>query len=199
MADNNVILIPFKTIVTLYHHHNHMLVDTKKICFTEEEKLSEIPCNQNVIHHNKTENKLSITHIEKFSSQKKKKTLSSLQVSIQNIKDNSKKEVVNKQTILYKSENNNVESPEENDQYILVENENAQNALHDNHKSELNQLMSDYNTVNKKILQQFESNPKYFKSAVKNYTLAMKNNLTSKKSLLNALHSFGKQLKEDHK
>jgi len=65
--------------------------------------------------------------------------------------------------------------------------------------NELNQLMSDYDTVNKRILKQFGSNPSYFKSAIKNYTLAMKDSLTSKESLLNALQSFGEQFKDKNK
>lgn len=74
-----------------------------------------------------------------------------------------------------------------------------QSLLCDKIESEFNQLMSDYDTVNERILQQFTSNPNYFKKAIKDYTLAMKTSLTSKKSLLNTLHSFGEQLKEKKK
>jgi len=137
------------------------------------------------------------------------------QVSIKNnkINDNTT-EMVKKLFIINKSEkkfviddniknepieNINFECPEEYDKYILVENIDTPNVLCDNNKNELNELMSDYDTVNKEILKQFRTNPSYFKSAIKQYTLAMKDSLTSKESLLNALHSFGEQLKEKYK
>jgi len=201
MADNNVILIPLKAIVTLYHHHNHMLVETMKICLTKKDKLrkiKELQCKERSTDHQKIENKLNIMHFDKFNSSQQNTTLNISHVSIKNNKINtSTTEVVTKllddNKIIEPIKNVNFESPEEYDKYILVENLNTQSSFHDNNESELNQLISDYDIVNKRILQQFGSNPNYFKSAIKYYTLVMNNSLTSKESLLNALHSFGKQ------
>jgi len=186
MADNNVILIPLKAIVTLYHNHNHMLVETMKICSNEKKKLKkiqEIQYNETSMEIHPIENKLNIKHFDKVNNTQQYTMSNISQVSIKNSK------------IYDPIENNHFESLEEYDKYILVENLHTQNILDDNDENELNQLMSDYDTVNEMILQQFRSNPSYFKSAIKHYTLSLKDSLTSKKSLLNALHSFGGQLK----
>lgn len=186
MANNNVILISLKAIVTLNHNHNHMPVETMKICSNDKKKLGkiqEIQCNETSMEIQPTENKLNITHFDKVNRPQQNTMSSISQVSIKNNKINDP------------IENNHFECFEEYDKYILVENVHTQNVLDDNNENELNQLMSDYDTVNEMILQQFRSNPNYFKSAIKHYTLALKDNLTSKKSLLNALHSFGDQLK----
>ncbi|XP_025202319.1 uncharacterized protein LOC112599584 [Melanaphis sacchari] len=199
MADNNVILIPLKAIVTLNHCHNHIL--------TKDEKLRNTP-----IKIRTTDKKLRTIHFIKFNSLQQNTTSCYSQVSTKNNKiNNSTTELVKKLSVLDKSEKKLViddneriepieidsfESTEEYDKYILVENVYTQNVLHDNNESELNQLMSDYDTINTRILQKFASNPNYFKSAIKHYTLAMKNSLTSKESLLNTLHLFGEQLKE---
>jgi len=178
MADNNLILIPLKAIVTLYHNHNHMLVETMKIYSNEKKKrgkIQEIQCNETSMGIQLTENKLNITHFNKVNRLQQNTMSSISQVSIKNDPN----------------ENNYFECLEEYDKYILVENVHTQNVLDDSNENELNQLMSDYDTVTEMILQQFRSNPSYFKSAIKHYTLALKDNLTSKKSLLNALHSFG--------
>lgn len=191
MADNNVILIPLKAIVTLNHNHNHMLVETMKVYFTKKKKLRKIQvkqCNETSMEIQTTENKLNITHIDKFDCTQQNTTSSISQVSFKNNKIND-----------YTMENDNFEYPEEYDKYILVENIDIPNVLCDNDKNELNQLMSDYDTINKRILKQFRSNPSYFKSAIKHYTLAMKDSLTTKESLLSALHLFGEQLKEKQK
>jgi len=215
---NNVMLIPLKAIVTLYHNHNHILVETMKVCFTKKEKLGqiqEIQCNETSMEEiYTTENQLNITHFDKFNNSTRQNTNWSIsQVSSENNKiiDNTT-EMVKKLFILNKSEkklideneknepieNDNFEYPEEYDKYILVENIDTPNVLCDNNTNELNQLMSDYDTVNRRILKQFESNPSYFKSAIKHYTLAMKDCLSSKESLLNALNSFGEQFIEKH-
>ncbi|XP_022173624.1 uncharacterized protein LOC111036045 [Myzus persicae] len=219
IADNNVIMIPLKAIVTLNHNHNHnhMLLETMKKCITEKKKLrkkKEIQCNTTSMEIYTTENKLNITHFDKSKSPQQNTTSSISQVSIKNNKINtSTTEVVKKRFVMKKTEkkffiddskikepieNDHFECPEEYDKYILVEHIDAQNVVCDNNENDLNQLMSDYDTVNKMILQQFESNPSYFKSAIKHYTLAMKDSLTSKESLLNTLLSFGEQLKEKH-
>jgi len=208
MADNNVILIPLKAIVTLYHNHNHVLEETMKLYFTKKEKLGkiqEIQCNETSMEIYTTENQLNITHFDNFNSTQQNTDSSISQVSSKNnnINDNTT-EIVKKFVIDdYKKnepiENDNFEYPEEYDKYILVENIDTPNVLYDDNKNESNQLISDYDTVNERILKQFRSNPSYFKSAIKHYTSAMKNSLTSKESLLNALHSFGEQFKVKHK
>jgi len=212
MADNNVIMISLKAIVTLYHNHNHTLVKT--MTFAEKQKLGkiqEIQCNETSMEIHPTENKLNITHFDKVNSPQQNTTSSISQVSISNNKINTNTtEAVKKLFILNNSEikyvvddnylkdpieNNHFECPEEYDEYILIENIHTQNVLDDNNENELNQLMSDYDTVNEMIFQQFRSNPSYFKSAIKHYTLALKDSLTSKESLLNVLCSFADQLK----
>ncbi|XP_060872582.1 uncharacterized protein LOC132946549 [Metopolophium dirhodum] len=205
MADNNVILIHLKAIVTLYHNHNHMLEETMKLCFIEKETQGEIQCNETSMEIYTTENQLNITHFDNFTSTQQNSNSSISQVSSKNNKiiDNTTemvtKFVVEDNKKNEPNENDNFGYPEEYDKYILVENIDTPNVLYDNNKNELNQLMSDYDTVNERILKQFGSNPSYFKSAIKHYTLAMKDSLTSKESLLNALHSFGEQFKEKHK
>ncbi|XP_026823341.1 uncharacterized protein LOC113561238 isoform X1 [Rhopalosiphum maidis] len=197
MADNNVIMIPLKAIVTLYHRHNHMLVENEKL-----KKIQKIQCKDTSMKIHAAENKLNKIHFDKCNSPQKNTTLSTSQVSIKSNKINTctmepvKKLIIDDNKIIEPIENDIFESSEEYDKYILVENVHTQNLLHDNNESELDQLMSDYDTVTKRILQQFASNPDYFKSAIKHYTLLLKNSLTSKESLLNTLHSFGEQLKE---
>jgi len=192
-----------------------VLVDIMKL-YTKKEKLGKIQkiqCNETSMEEiYTTENQLNITHFDQFNSTRQSTNSSTLQVYSKNneINDNTT-EMVKSLFILNESEkqlvvdeneknepieNDNFEYPEEYDKYILVENIDTPNILCDNNKNELNQLLSDYDTINKRILKQFESNPSYFKSAIKHYTLAMKNSLTSKKSLLNALLSFGEQFKE---
>jgi len=207
MADNNVIMIPLKAIVTLNHFHNHMLVENEKL-----KKIKEIQCKDTSMEIQTTENKLNIMHFDKFNRTQQNTTLSNSQVSIKNniiitstteldkklstLNKTEKKLEIDNNKIIEPIENDNFELSEEYDKYILVENVRTQSLLCDNNESELNQLISDYDTVNERILQQFTSNPNYFKTAIKDYTLAMKNILTSKESLLNTLHSFGEQLKE---
>lgn len=207
MADNNVIMIPLKAIVTLNHFHNHMLVENEKL-----KKIKEIQCKDTSMGDHTTENKLNIMHYDKFNSTQQNTTLINSQVSIKNniintstteldknlstLNKTEKKLEMDNNKIIEPIENDNFELSEEYDKYILVENVHMQSLLCDKIESEFNQLMSDYDTVNEKILQQFTSNPNYFKKAIKDYTLAMKISLTSKESLLNTLHSFGEQLKE---
>jgi len=159
-----------------------------------------------------TENELNRMHFDEFNSTQQNTTLSNSQVSIKNniintstteldkklstLNKTEKKLEMDNNKIIEPIENDNFELSEEYDKYILVENVHMQSLLCDNNESELNQLMSDYDAVNERILQQFTSNPNYFKKAIKDYTLAMKNNLISKESLLNTLNSFGEQLKE---
>lgn len=162
-----------------------------------------------------TENELNIMHFDKFNSTQQNTTLSNSQVSIKNniinttntstteldkklstLNKTEKKLEMDNNKIIEPIENDNFELSEEYDKYILVENVHMQSLLCDKIESEFNQLMFDYDTVNERILQQFTSNPNYFKKAIKDYTLAMKTSLTSKKSLLNTLHSFGEKLKE---
>lgn len=192
MADN-VIIIPHKAILTLYHCHNHILYDALDACATRKEKQrrnNEIKLYKRLNHH-KINNNL-------YNSN----SSSSFQISI----ENNKTEISEEKIILYESENStfvmndniqnvstendNIELSEEFDNYILVDYENTKNPLHNN-ENELQKLLSDYDTVNERMLQQFQSNPKYFKSAITTYTLAMKNSLTTKESLLSALQSFG--------
>lgn len=195
MADN-VVIVPSKAIVTLHHCHNHLLCDA-----------SNVYINPNVIQHNTHLNDHNINNnVNEFSSN----TSSSLQVSNENNNYNSNTEKSEDIIILYESENseivmdnniqnlpadnNNIEFSEEFDNYIMVEYESITNSLqfsNNDDGNELQQLLSDYDTVNEKLLQKFESNPKYFKSAIKTYILAMKNSLTSKESLLTTLKSFG--------
>lgn len=213
MADNNVIMIPLKAIVTLNHFHNHMLVENEKL-----KKIKEIQCKDTSMEDHTTENELNIMHFDKFNSTQQNTTLSNSQVSIKNniinttntstteldkklstLNKTEKKLEMDNNKIIEPIENDNFELSEEYDKYILVENVHMQSLLCDKIESEFNQLMFDYDTVNERILQQFTSNPNYFKKAIKDYTLAMKTSLTSKKSLLNTLHSFGEKLKEKKK
>ncbi|CAI6363604.1 unnamed protein product [Macrosiphum euphorbiae] len=215
LADNNVIMITLKAIVTLYHNHNHVLIDIMKLYSKKEKlgKIQEIQCNETSMEEiYTTENQLNVTHFDQFNSTRQSTNSSISQVYSKNneINDNTTEVVTNvfilneseKQLVVDENEknepieNDNFEYPEEYDKYILVENIDTPNVLCDNNKNELNQLLSDYDTINKRMLKQFESNPSYFKSAIKHYTLAMKNSLTSKESLLNALLSFGEQSKE---
>lgn len=210
MANNNVIMISLKAIVTLNHFHNHMLVESEKL-----KKIKEIQCIDTSMEVHTTENKLNIIHFDKFNSTQQNTALSNSQVSIKNniintstteldkklstLNKTEKKLEMDNNKIIEPTENDNFELSEEYDKYILVENVHMQSLFCDNNENELNQLMSDYNAVNEKIFQQFRSNPNFFKKAIKDYTLAMKNSLTSKESLLNTLHSFGEQLKEKRK
>lgn len=210
MANNNVIMISLKAIVTLNHFHNHMLVESEKL-----KKIKEIQCIDTSMEVHTTENKLNILHFDKFNRTQQNTALSNSQVSIKNniintstteldkklstLNKTEKKLEMDNNKIIEPTENDNFELSEEYDKYILVENVHMQSLFCDNNENELNQLMSDYNAVNEKIFQQFRSNPNFFKKAIKDYTLAMKNSLTSKESLLNTLHSFGEQLKEKRK
>lgn len=194
MADN-VIIIPHKAILTLYHCHNHVLYDVLDVCATKKKKQrknNEIQLYKRLNHHK----------INKKLYNFNPNTSSSCQVSIENNKTEMSEEMI----IPYEPENstfvmndniqnsstkNDIELSKEFDNYILVGYENTKNMLHNNdNENELQQLLSDYDTVNERMLLQFQSNPKYFKSAIKTYTLAMKNSLTSKESLLSALKSF---------
>jgi len=90
-------------------------------------------------------------------------------------------------------ENENVESSETFDKYILVESD-TENPLHndDSENKLAQQLLFDYDMANERMLRQFKSDPKYFISAIKTYTKTMNYNLNSKNSLLFALESFGR-------
>lgn len=199
MADN-VIIIPHKAILTLYHCHNHILYDALDVCATRNVKRRRNNKTQLVkrLNHHNINNNLYNSNLNSSSS---------IQISIEKNKyDNNKTEISEEMIILYEpenstfvmndniqsvsTENDNIELSEEFDSYILIDYENTKNSLHNN-ENELQQLLSDYDTVNERMLQQFQSNPKYFKSAIKTYTLAMKNSLTTKESLLFALQSFG--------
>lgn len=155
-------------------------------------------------HHN-TENHFNNTHFDKSNDS------NSSNSKVSATFDNSQKNYTEliEEVTLSEFENSNFlmkdniqkittddvkfELSEEFDDYILVENINAENPVYDNdNENELHQLLVDYDTVNEKMIQQFQSNPKYFTSAIKTYTLAMKNNLTSKESLSAVLNSFGK-------
>lgn len=213
MADNNVMIISLKAIVTLNHSHNHILLNTIQSCSPEKENLEETQEIQLIktINQEETENLVNIVHSSEFTSPKES---FSLEESIENIKYNENiTEMVEETIVLYETENNkllmndeniemsieneNVDLSEEFDNYIFVENVSIENSLHNSdNANQLNQLLFEFDQANERMLQQFESNPKYFLSAIKAYTYAMKNSLSSKESLLNALHSFGNLLHE---
>lgn len=215
MANNNVIMIPLKAIVTLNHCHNHILEPIKLHCSIKEKesKQNRIHLNKNLnnsINDFKVNNNLSEVNSNESNCSN---ISSSTQASIKdNVYGINTPELIEDSSIFYESEKNkfaindniqNIENDfelsEEFDNFILVENINTVNSLHDNENFDtLHQLLSDFDTVNEKMLQQFESNPEYFLSAIKAYTSAMKNNLASKESLLNMLNSFGKYLLEDN-
>uniref|UniRef100_A0A2S2QFT1 Uncharacterized protein n=1 Tax=Sipha flava TaxID=143950 RepID=A0A2S2QFT1_9HEMI len=196
IADNNVMIFSLKVIATLYHCHNHILSESVKLSFTRKEKQinkNRIKLIKTLINEEETKNNVNIVHSNDFLSLN---TSNSLEESMKNIKYNENMtEMIEETIVLY--ENENVELSKEFDNYIFVENLNTENLLHNgDNENELNQLLSDFDQANQRMLQQFESNPKYFVSAIKAYTCAMKNSLSSKESLLNALHSFGNLLHE---
>lgn len=213
MADNNIMIISLKAIVTLYHCHNHVLQIIES-CDTEEEdqlEKDELQSNKSVTNQEETENNVDIV----YSSESANLNASFIEEFIESIEYNENTtEMVQETIVLYETENNqhvinddtikevsienaNFELPEEVDNYIVVENDNTENSLYNgDNENELYQLLSDFDQVNERMLQQFESNPNYFISAIKAYTFAMKNSLSSKESLLNALHSFGNILYE---
>lgn len=216
MADNNVILIPLKAIVTLYHYHNHVSLGSNiiKICSNENKKKKYN--NKTCIYLDKTESSLDTVYsIASYSPDLTLSTSKSINENKNNIYDiNSTTEIIEETTCTsYQPENNkffindnfqnmstdkeNLELSQEFDNFILVKHVNTEHSLHnDDNKKEIYQLLSDYDSVNEGMLQKFKSNPKYFISAIKAYTLATKNSLASKDTLLNMLNSFGKQLHE---
>lgn len=212
IADKNVMIISLKAIVTLYHCHNHPLSETVQSSFTQKKnQIDKSGIHKSLINQEETENNLNIVHSNDFSSLN---ASISLEESMKNIKYNENMtEMIEETIVLYENENNkleidndtihssieneNFELSEEFDNYIFVENVNTENSLnYSDNENELHQLLSDFDQANERMLQQFESNPKYFVSAIKSYTIAMNNSLRSKESLLNALHSFGNPLHE---
>lgn len=202
-----MILIPLKAIVTLYHCHNHISFGSERIkyiCSTENEEEEDI---------NKTKKSLNEVHTVTFYSPDLTLCTSKLLNEKNNNDNNNTTEIFEEAIIPCEPENNTFllnnnsqinmstentnldlsEEFEEFDNFIFVEYVNTEHSLYnDDNETEIHQLLSDYENVNDRMLQQFKSNPKYFLSAIKTYTLSMKNCLASKAALLNALSSFGK-------
>lgn len=209
MTDNSMILIPLKAIVTLFHCHNHIFVrKIKESSTTKENVCNKTENYKSFENHGDTENYINITHTDKFYNPNSSSS-SEVSVTIYNCKKNytdlveevvlceseNNKFVVNENIQKKTIDNDEFELSEEFDDYILVENVNTENALCNNdtdNENELHQLLLDYDNVNEKMIRQFQSNPKYFMSAIKMYTLAIRNKLTSKESLSTVLNSFGK-------
>lgn len=207
MADNSVILIHLKAIVTLNHCHNHgFLRKMKEYSTSKENVCSKTLYYKSFKNHHDTENHVNNTHFNK-SNDSNSSLSSKISVTMDDYQTNYTELI--EEVTLCESENSDFvmkdniqkttidddkfELSEEFDDYILVENINTVNPSCDNDdENELHQLLLDYDVVNEKMMRQFQSNPKYFMSAIKTYTLAMKNNLTSKESLATVLNSFGK-------
>lgn len=206
-------MIPLKAIVTLNHCHNHLLEPV--LYANKKEKKIEKQCedifNSSKIHHKIDSNSSSKTNSNEFcysdtmssSTQvlsKNKHNESTAKITEDNVILNEPEEntlTINDGIQNVPIENDNFELSEEFDSFILVENGDTVNSLHDDDNvNELFQLLSDFDSVNERMLLRFESNPDYFLSAINSYITAMKNNLTSKESLLTALHSFGKDLQK---
>lgn len=208
MGTNNVIMISLKAIITLYHCHNHLLLKSSKLCsFGRKEDYETISLqhNETFINHIGTEN--SVSQVYYYESNSSSTTLSNSNATHETIFNTNATELFEDSVTLYESKSNevvmnnysksmhidngNFELTDVVNDFILTECVEIDNLLYnDNNKKEIHQLLTDYDTVNKKMLQQFKSNPTYFLPAIKAYIFTMKNNFTSKSSLLKTLHSF---------
>lgn len=156
MADINVILIPLKAIVTLYHCHNHIFLrKIKEHSITKENVYNETQYHESFKNHYDTKNHLNNTlSNESYNSN----SSSSSKISVMNDKCQKNNTDFVEEVILYESENNKCvmndniqktssddnksELSEEFDDYILVENVNTENSTHTNdNEHELRQLM----------------------------------------------------------
>lgn len=128
MADNNVILISIKAIITLFHCHNHVLSEIWKTCSSNSNSIKD-NCN-------------SICFNEPYSPTS---TTSSSKLSIKNNKYDTSPEILEEIIVLNKFEHNSIviddnvqkmpvdsdsfELSDEFDKYIIVENVDSDNLL----------------------------------------------------------------------
>ncbi|XP_050431397.1 uncharacterized protein LOC126839970 [Adelges cooleyi] len=176
--NNNMILL--KAIITLNHCHNHSLAPQN----------SNNIISQSLKFYNRS---LNTIHSKQALCQNLTFDNSKLLVeenndSIENIIINDYESCAN---TLHDNKQSEIDESDEYDDYILVENVDFQNSTN-YEKNEINQLLSDYDSMYKNMSKQFESNPEYFKMAIKSFNSAMKKNIKSKETLLETLHVFGK-------
>ncbi|VVC40097.1 Zinc finger C2H2-type,Homeobox domain-like,HTH CenpB-type DNA-binding domain [Cinara cedri] len=146
MADNNMMLIPLKAIVTLYHYHNHEFVDIQKIKSTKKtpQNINKTECNGTSIQTKQQTN----LNKEYFNKSNRINSMAySSQLSVRNVEYNeSTSEFIDANIILYQTDgnevilndqtqktiidNDNFELSEEFDNYIIVEHVNIENSLH---------------------------------------------------------------------
>lgn len=207
MGANNVIMISLKAIVTLYHCHNHILLKSSKLRSfgrKEDNETISLEYNETFINHIGKEN--SKSQVYYYESNSSSTTLSNSNATHETIFNINTTELFEDSVTLYESKSNevmdnysknmhidngNFELADVVNDFISIERVETDNSLYnDSNKKEIHQLLADYDTVNEKMLQQFKSNPTYFLPAIKAYIFTMKNNFTTKSSLLKTLHSF---------
>lgn len=207
MGTNNVIMISLKAIITLYHCHNHLLLKSSKLYSfgrKEDNETISLQLNETLINHIGAEN--SVSQVYDNESNSSNTTLSNTNATHEAIFNTNATELFEDYVTLYESKSNevvmnnysknmhidngNFELTNVVNDFILTERLETDNSLYNDNKKEIHQLLADYDTVNEKMQQQFKSNPTYFLPAIKAYIFTMKNNFTSKSSLLKTLHSF---------
>lgn len=146
MAHNNVMLIPLKAIVTLYHYHNHRFINPKKAWTGKkiQQNINETQCNQtsiqskqktsvNKIYVNKSNGINSITCTSRLlsisSNEYYENTLDFIDANI--LYETIDNEVVTNDLVQKTTmDNDNFELSEEFDNYIIVEDITTEDTLH---------------------------------------------------------------------
>lgn len=72
----------------------------------------------------------------------------------------------------------------------VMNNSNIKQAEINTNRKEFEIILSEFQSVNNKIKEQFSNNPDYFKAGIQSFTSALKNNVISDNSLFSACHSL---------
>jgi len=203
-------MISLKGIITLNHCHNHPFGNSLPSCQIkkEENTNNDVHSNDNLTNQLKSDN--SLNQVNFLHPNNQISTLSNSLLSFKTMSDANLITFENRISLYeyqynsFPSNDNiqemcvdcdNLESLEEFNDYIVEDNKKIDNFYNDDDFDEMElKILNNYDTLNEKMVQCFKSNPKYFLSAIEAFTLTMKNSLTCKESLLNALHSFGSLL-----